>query len=622
MAETFFSINDLLRRKLQTGLVVAGMTLCVASTLFLFLLGNRIGFGIVSVSQHRLTASFSTMFWQFIVFVGALILAVGVVIISFLVFVMMSQRSKDIGLMKAAGCPNGMIFGYFVNELTIITIGSCFLGVIFGTVADYASVSLLRGSGFQVSEVSASFWLAVVTFFLFFVLSLAIGTKPVLNSTKVKPAIALSPNFSFGLSRESDFRGVSKAGFTVKMAVRSLFRHKSASFRAIICLTAVFVLATVSIAGGIIAEGTTKSWVESAIGRDVILIAHRDMSNQYKLLLSSFYDLRNGIGFNYTDEKYSISEAMFSQLESVSAEYGLSIDSRLIMEAEVEEVQGITLGQSTADTKYVGDHRLGASLIVGLEPEAALCQWYVDGRFLNGFSRDEIVIGDSVANTMFSTPLVQSMKLSNRTLKVVGVCLDPINSGNVTYILLKTLQNITGASRPNIAMVRIDNLTFRKEALRQINAIVKEADEEFETYQLNEILDKTLDFLSYIWSTIMLLPLLSLSAAILCLIGYVVLIINEQRQEFGILRAVGARPKAILKIILTQNLLVLLSSYGAGVALGIVATLLILIPEPLVTNYTIIQIAAWLSLAPVTILVFSLYPALRFSRKPILETIT
>lgn len=250
MSETFFSINDLSRRKLQTSLVILGLALCVASTLFLLLLSDKIGVGIFSVVGHKLTASFSAVFSRFIIFVVLLVFVAGIVIISFLVYAMMSQRVRDIGLMKAAGCPNDLVFGYFMNELVIISIVGCLLGVVLGIAADYLSNGVWGATGLQVVQARISPWPVLIAFSVFVVLSLVVGVRPVLAATKVRPAMALSPSFCLGLSRESDFRGVAKAGLIVKIAIRSLFRRKSASFRIILCLTVVFILVTVSVGGG------------------------------------------------------------------------------------------------------------------------------------------------------------------------------------------------------------------------------------------------------------------------------------------------------------------------------------------------------------------------------------
>ena len=83
MSSAAFPINDLLRRKLQTSLTVATLTLSVASTLFLLLFSSRLGFGIAS-EAGTLTLGLSAIFSQFILFIGILIFAVGAVLTYFL----------------------------------------------------------------------------------------------------------------------------------------------------------------------------------------------------------------------------------------------------------------------------------------------------------------------------------------------------------------------------------------------------------------------------------------------------------------------------------------------------------------------------------------------------------
>jgi len=615
MSETSFPMNDLLRRKLQTSLIIISLTSCVASTLFLLLFSEKIDFGISLMVESKLTAGFSTIFSRFIIFTGLLIFVVGAVIMSFMVFVMMSQRVRDIGLMKAAGCPNDVIFGYFMTELLVVTVVGCFLGVFLGILADFASTSLVNSFGFQISQKPINFWLVLLVFGLFFALALIFGAKPILDTTKVQPAKALSPSYYFGVSKEPGFRVTSKSGLTTKIALRSLFRHKSATMRIIICLTAVFLLATVGIAGGIIADQTTKSWIEKAVGRDIVLIAHQEMCSQYKLLLSRFYETKEST-INYTDEKYLILEDMLTRLGLMSNISG--VEQRLVTEMHVEELQGYII----EEYKEVGDSRKGNSLVIGVEPEKVLSDCYLEGEFLKGNQSWEAVIGDSLALNMFSVPLIQRINLRGEDFVIVGVCLDPINNGNVTYVPLENLQKITGVSKPNVVMVKTNPSANRTAVLNYIRAEVKGLDSDFEVLDLNEVLDKNLSFLGYIWSTIMFLPLISLFAASLCLIAYVMLTITEQRQEFGVLSALGANPKTIVKIVSGQSLVVLLSSCAAGIAFGIMITLLILVPEPIVTSFTVAEISGWLLTALAATFISSLYPAIRFAKKPILEIIT
>jgi putative ABC transport system permease protein len=257
-----------------------------------------------------------------------------------------------------------------------------------------------------------------------------------------------------------------------------------------------------------------------------------------------------------------------------------------------------------------------------VDPKKTLGEWFLRGEFLADGANQEAVLGDTTAQKLFSVPLNQSAKLFGTVFRIVGVCMDPINNGNVTYIPLETLQNVTGVTKPNIIMARITASANRTSILGEIREDLSAANPDFEAVELNDVLDKSLGFLSYVWSSLMLLPLFSLVAASLCLIGYVMLSITEQRQEFGTLRAIGARPGSIVKIVAGQSLIVSIASCMAGIAFGIIVTLMILIPEPNVTGTTVIEIAAWLLIAFTGTFIFSLLPTVRFARKPVLETIT
>jgi ABC-type antimicrobial peptide transport system permease subunit len=617
MSETSFSINDLLRRRLQTSLVVVSLALSVASTIFLLLFAEKIGFGISLMVEDKLTAGFSAVFSPYILLLVILILVAGAVMVSFMVSMMMSQRIRDIGLMKATGCPNDLAFGYFFTELLIVSVLGCLLGVFLGFVADFASTNLFGSLSLRVSQVPFDMWLVLIVFVVFMALALIVGAKPIFDASRIEPAKAMSPMYYLGLSKESSSKALSGSRLTWRIALRSLIRHKSATIKIVVCLSIVFTIVTVGVAGGLIADQTTKSWAEKAIGKDTVLIAHQDVCNQYRLLLKEFVEGSVDLQFNYTNETYAVSDSLLNQLSSLSGQKG--VDARLVLKTSAREVQGIILGNSTSDTRTVGDSRKMETLIVGVEPDRVVSNWFLRGRFLGTDQALEIVVGDTLSKEMFSEPLIEGVKAFDGTFDVVGVCLDPINNGKVAYVPLKTLENVAGVSRPNVVLLTIDPSANRKEFLDHVEAIVNAQNPEFSILELNDLLDESLNFLGYIWSSVMLLPLFSLVAASLCLIGYVILTINEQRQEFGILRAIGATPGTVVHIISEQSMLVLLSSYGVGTGFGIIITLLILVQEPFVTSFTVLSIAGWLIVALAATFIASLYPAMKFAKKPLLE---
>jgi len=623
MSKAAFPVNDLLRRKLQTSLTVATLTLSVASTLFLLLFGMRIGSGITS-SSETLTYGLSAVFSQFLLFIGVLIFAVGAVITSFIVFLMMKQRTRDFGLIKAAGCPNGLVFGYFMTELLMVTFLGCVLGVALGFATDFAVTNIFHMQAYQKTP---DLWLAPLVFAAFFVLALIFGTKPMLDAARLSPIKALSPVQYFGLTTGNKLKPLSRFGLTLKIASRSFVRRQSASLRIIILLSIAFVLLTVSITGGVIASDTTASWVENAVGTNVVLIAHKSMSVQYTQLLTKFSGATENGDFNYLDAKLAVPDTLLQRLASMPDIE--TVDARLIFKAHVQEVSNFTIDPETLSTLPVGDSREGDSLIVGVDPRNVTAAWFVKGRFLNAEDADEAVIGDSISQMMFSPdpqagiplsdPLSQSIRLQNGSFSIVGVCVDPINNGKVTYVPLEKLQNLTGVSNTNIVLVKLNPSADRATTLAQIKNEVNKINPDFSVIELNEVLQEDLGFLGSVWSTVMLLPLFTLASAALCLIGYTTLSVEGQRQEFAVLRAMGAKPKTVVTILAVQSLIVLFSSLAVGISLGVIITLMILIPQPVVTSFTILEIAGWLSAALAGMFLLSLWPAARFAKKPILK---
>ena len=209
--------------------------------------------------------------------------------------------------------------------------------------------------------------------------------------------------------------------------------------------------------------------------------------------------------------------------------------------------------------------------------------------------------------------------MQNATFNVVGLCLDPINNGFVTFVTLEKLETLNMISTPNVALVQLDSSVDRASAIMQIQDRLSSLNSNLMVFELNTTLEKNVNFLSAIWSVVMFLPLFTLVAATLCLIAYLVLAIDEQHQEFAVLRATGAKPRTLMTILAVQSLIVLFSSFAVGISLGVIITLMILISQPVVTSLTILAIASWLLTALAGMFLLSLYPAVRFARKPILK---
>jgi len=616
MSEISFPIKDLTRRKFQTSLTILGLTICTSATLFLVIFGNSLGFEIAFLRVGgRLTSGFSNIFSRFILAVGILNIIAGAFITSFLVYMAMSERVKDIGVMKATGCLSGSIRGYFITELSILVFLSCIAGTIFGIGAYYISINLLNALGFSVSQV-LSLWAVLLIFLILILVSHFFGALPIIKAAKVGPAEALSPLYSLGTTYELGGAVSPKLGFTFKVAYRNLVRRKSATHQAIICLALVLTLTTVTIAGGMIANQTITNYVERAIGKDVLLVGHPILTGHYVSLLSQFFETKEMESIDYLDPDFFISEFLVFRLSNISGVY--KVDPRLILETSVLEIPGIISDHVDPSEAYIGDSRSGNALILGVEPEAVVNEWLIMGRVLSKGDQKSTIVGDSLALEMFDNAQNQSIKVFGEIFDIVGVCLDPLNNGKVVYMPLNALSTAVGQYRYNLLFLKIDHSNYSQVLTKIKNELSGTG---LEVVELNEILGKHVNFLSDIWSFVMFLPLFSLVTATLCLLSYLMLSITGQQREFGIMRALGAKPRNIMKIIFMQALLIILISGAIGISVGLFVTFVFLIPEPVISHYTLFSVAGWLLLALSLLCLSSLYPAMKAVKKSVVSAI-
>ena len=623
MSNVGFPIVDLMRRRMQTGITIATLTLSITSTLFLLFFASRLGVGFTSTIDV-FTLGISAVFRQFILFIGVLIFIIGIFLSSFIVFLMMAQRTRDFGLIKAAGCPNSLTAGYFATELITVTLISCILGIVFGFLIDFVFVRAVFSS-YQ----PPNFWFAVLVFAAFFILTLSVGFQPILKAARMSPSQALSTANYYGLSTETKHRVLSTRNLTLKIASRSLLRHQSVTFRIVILLSTAFILLTVSIAGGIIAKETTTLWVQQTINKNTIVVANSEMGKQYELLLSTFSGASRNEDFDYFDPSLGISNSIISQISVLPRVK--EVDSRLVVFEDIKEVGNFTVISGTTNEIFVGDSREGKSLVVGVNPKTNLSKWAIQGRFLDEPDAFKAVIGDSISQSVYypnlnrdvvlSDPLVESIRFQNATFDIVGICVDPVNNGFVTYVPLDVLENITRLVNPNLLLVSLDNSIDPNSVIDEVRSTVHAVDSDLEVFDISNVIGQNDSFLASAWQTVVFLPILTLFSATLCLVGYMMLAAEEQRQELGVLRAIGAKKRLVVSVLAIQSFIVLASSFAVGVSLGSGITLMILMKQPIVTLFAIFQITGLLIAALAGIFILSLYPARRVAKSSILKNI-
>ncbi len=566
MSEINFPFKDLTRRKRQTTLTVLGLTLATAATIFLVLFGSNMGFDLAFIIKRgQATSGFYNIFSQFILIVSTLNIITGPIITSFLVQTTMCSRMRDIGIMKASGCITESVLAYFLTELSLLILLSSAAGIILGTTAYFITTTIMNGLGFYISQ-TINIWTIIAVTLITVIASHIFGAKPLRKASQTNPTQAMSPIFSQGTTTYLGKKLPSKLGFNFKIAIRSILRRKTSTTQAIICLTIVLTLTTLALTGGLICNQTTQTYAENAIGRNIILLGHKTITDRYISLLSQFFEQKETNKPDYLDSETQISDTLIEELGTIK---GVDqIDPRLIFEHSVREVPGIILDSvEQTESVIVGDSRTSEALILGVQPDKLINDWLLFGEKLESNNKLAAIIGDSLSVNMFSVALNQSIKIEEDILpyEIQGICVDPLNNGKVVYVPQATLYNISPYAGQNIVLIQI-NQSINQQVVPQIEKIANT--QNLNIVKLDSILDKYINFLDKIWSLIILLPLFSLTAGSLSLMSYLIVSISEQQKEFGIMRALGTKPKSILKIVFYQASLILTVSGTLGYQLG------------------------------------------------------
>ncbi len=74
---------------------------------------------------------------------------------------------------------------------------------------------------------------------------------------------------------------------------------------------------------------------------------------------------------------------------------------------------------------------------------------------------------DRSKGILISNPLSESIAFQNNTFNIVGVCVDPLNNGFVTYVPIESLENVTGIPNPNLLLIKLNGSTDRSQLLRK-----------------------------------------------------------------------------------------------------------------------------------------------------------
>lgn len=612
-----FAKKSFRHRKFQPAITLIGLAICVASTIFLVLLGQGLGLLFTQNTGTRFVNFLSSTISQFIYFDTALIFLVGMVVIYFLFSSLMVDRQKDVGLIKALGSKENLGFGYVMAEPLLISIYGCISGGLLGSVA-----FVIYSAWFLPNVLLSQGLICLFLFLGFLVISFLCSW--IISSRRAEAFFRVTPvNLFAGDTQNFDFvkeqleglrKFLDRLPWSLQTVLKGIIRSRSRSKTAFVCLTLCIFLMTVSLAGGAIAWWTTRSYVDNFFGQNIIAIGHVDVLNEYEIMITNVLD-PNLSTFDFLKEGFFIDNGFVEKLGDISQI--AVVDCRLVLVGKVVEVQTSEIVHNDDGNHYVqygrSNVRSSNALIMGVNSVSVVDNLLTQNDVL--LSSNATIIGSSLAQSIFDNPLKQKIAIDSidsqhrEFFSISNVVLDPINQGFVVYIPLDALKELNYLYTQNLVLVKV-----------QDSATVSEVENLAYQYGLNTLsLDNvhqlSLSNIDSIWLSILPFPILSVITTLIGLLNCLLVSFSGRQRDFGILRAIGAKSNYTAKIVIIESLTLIIPTATIGITLGMLFNFTLLIPNATITPQLLIYSISGLTLLLLSIGLISAITILQLNKQ-------
>lgn len=256
----------------------------------------------------------------------------------------------------------------------------------------------------------------------------------------------------------------------------------------------------------------------------------------------------------------------------------------------VDDVGG-RLEQNNLNINY-GDNYVASQSLVGVAPTHPKIDKteLIAGRFINEIDmkeqRKNVVLSRSQAKELckdYRSLVGKNVKISNLNFQVVGIYKDDESRNNTeAYIAYSTIKTIyakgddAGSLEFTIKNLktREDNKQFEKNYRASINNNHQAAPDDERTIWLwNRYMDNIQmnQGIAIMQTALWIVGLFTLLSGIVGVSNIMLITVKERTREFGVRKAIGAKPWSILKLIITESIIIT-SFFGyIGMVCGVAA---------------------------------------------------
>ena len=581
-----FAVKSLRRRGFHSYLAFLGLALTVATTTFLLLLGQDLATRLGIDSSMRSTFGISWLIFAYLVLAVGLIGIVGQLSTSYLVSSMISQRMRDIGVIKAAGALPRRLLSYVTFEALLVIVSSCLVGALSALLVyaswSWPSISLFKQVG-PIANAGATILIVVPMFsFLLAYLVASFRVRRIVGSSSVNAISKQLDNLDLK-SLGKPLR-IKRFGSAFNLATRNVSRDRGFN-KTLLSIGVCICLSMVVLSGALVSADTSASYVVRAMPPHVLIVANSNIYNQYVSLAKSFSRITPLASINYANESYIISSQNASAFRAIPGVE--TVDTRLITMSSITGYvkAHFASNQDTGEninTQIIPEVDTGSTdaLIVGINATSAIGDWYTSDGFLQSSDAQYTMIaGDSLVGNIVQTPFnLSQVNAFGYRYDVKSALVDPLNAGRVLYAPVQTLQKSLGLTGFNVLLLKVNNDPTVLSAVSQLASSLGLA-----VGSQDPILNSNLAFLNGTWSYIFIIPILSLALTCGILLSYLATNFSRRFNDYVVLKVLGANVWYRLRLLLWESWGVLAISMLIAIPVAWAVSIFFLIPDPIVS---------------------------------------
>jgi ABC-type antimicrobial peptide transport system permease subunit len=580
-----FAVRSLQRRGFHSYLAFLGLTLTVSTTTFLLLLGQDLASRLGVDSSMRSTFGISWLIFAYLVLALGLIGIVGLLSTSYLVSSMISQRMRDIGVIKAAGALPRRLLAYVTFEALVVIVSSCFLGG-FSALLIYSSWSWPNVSLFkQVGPVAnARATILIVVPLISLLLSYMVASFRVRRIVGSSSINAISKQLSdLDLKTLGKPLRIKRLGSAFNLATRNVSRDRGFN-KTLLSIGICVCLSMIVLSGALVSADTSASYVVRAMPPNVLIVANSNVYNQYVSLGELFSRTAPLFSIDYTNASYIINPQNASAFRGIPGVE--TVDTRLITMSPITGFvkAHFASNQDTREninTQIIPEVDTGTTqaLIVGINSTSAIGDWYTSNGFLQSADAEYTMIaGDSLVGNIVQMPFnLSQVSVFGYRYDVKSALVDPLNAGRVLYAPVQTVQRTLGVNGYNVLLLKVSDPSILAAVSRMASSFGLVVGSQ------NPILNSNLAFLKSTWSYIFLIPILALALTCAILLSYLATNFSRRFNDYIVLKVLGASVRYRLKLLLWEAWGVLAISMLIAIPVAWAVSIFFLVPDPSVS---------------------------------------